>query len=48
MLLVIFHNSHSIALAGVAQWIELLPENQNVVGSIPNKGTCPGCGPVAP
>ena len=33
------------ALAGVAQWIELLPENQRVGSLIPSQGTCLGCGP---
>ena len=30
------------ALAGVAQWIECWPANQNVAGSIPNLGHMPG------
>ena len=34
-----------LALAGVAQWIELRPVNQRVAGSIPSQGTCLGCGP---
>ena len=29
-----------------AQWIEHLPANQKVAGSIPGQGTCLGCGPV--
>ena len=33
------------ALAGVAQWIELLPENQRVGSLIPSQGTCLGCWP---
>ena len=33
-----------MALAGVAQWIELQPANQRVTGSIPSQGTCLGCG----
>ena len=32
-----------IALAGVAQWIELWPANQRVTSSIPSQGTCLGC-----
>ena len=32
-------------LAGMAQWIEHLPVNQRVAGSIPSHGTCLGCGP---
>ena len=35
----------SLALAGVAQWIECQPENQRVTSSIPSQGTCLGCGP---
>ena len=31
--------------AGVAQWIELRPENQGAAGSIPSLGTCMDCGP---
>ena len=34
-----------LALAGVAQWIERLPVNQRVIGSIPSQGTCLGYGP---
>ena len=30
------------ALAGVAQWIERWPVNQNITGSIPGQGTCLG------
>ena len=33
----------SIALAGVAQWIELQSANQKVFGLIPSQGTCLGC-----
>ena len=33
------------ALAGVAQWIECQPANQEVDGLIPSQGTCLGCGP---
>ena len=33
------------SLCGVAQWIEHWPENQRVASSIPNQGTCLGCGP---
>ena len=32
-------------LAGVAQWIEHQLANHRVAGSIPNQGTCLGCGP---
>ena len=32
------------ALAGVGQWIEHQPVNQRVTSSIPNQGTCLGCG----
>ena len=44
------HTNNSIkygprALAGVAHWIELWPENQRVTGSIPSRGTCLGCRP---
>ena len=31
------------SLAGVAQWIECLPADQRVTGSIPSQGTCLGC-----
>ena len=34
-----------IALAGVAQMIELWAANQSVAGSIPSQGTCLGCWP---
>ena len=34
-----------MALAGVAQWIELQPANQRVAGSIPSQDTCLGCRP---
>ena len=33
----------SLALAGIAQWIEHRPVNQRVPGSIPSQGTCLGC-----
>ena len=33
---------HTLALAGVAQWIECQPVNQRVTGSIPNLGHMPG------
>ena len=36
--------TETIALAGVAQWIEHLPTNERVPSSIPSHGTCPGCG----
>ena len=35
----------SLALAGVAQWIECQSENHKVDGLIPSQGTCLGCGP---
>ena len=35
----------SVALAGVAQWIEHRPANQRVTGSILSWGTCLGWGP---
>ena len=34
-----------MALAGVAQWIELGPVDQRVAGSIPIQGACLGWGP---
>ena len=33
------------ALAGLAKWIEHQTANQRVTSSIPNQGTCLGCGP---
>ena len=33
----------TIALAGVAQWVECWPANQGVTGLIPSQGTCLGC-----
>lgn len=33
------------ALAGMAQWTEHWPVNQEIMGSIPYQGTCLGCGP---
>ena len=38
----IVKNTH-LALDGVAQWIELVPANRRVTGSIPSQGTCLGC-----
>ena len=35
----------NLVLAGVAQWIECLPVNRKVAGSIPRQGTGLGCGP---
>ena len=32
-------------LAGVAQWIECLPANQKVAGSVTSRGACLSCGP---
>ena len=34
----------SVALAGVAEWIECRPVNQGVAGSIPSQGTYLACG----
>ena len=45
LLLLLFLNSCSLVLAGVAQWIEHWPVNEMVAGSIPSQGTCLGCGP---
>ena len=36
--------SNSVALTGVAQWIEHWPANQRVISRIPSQGTCLGCG----
>ena len=36
-------NFKSLALAGVAQWIEHWPVNQRIAGLIPSQGTCLGC-----
>ena len=36
---------NSLALAGVAQWIECWPVNQRVASSIPSQGICLDCGP---
>ena len=33
----------TIALAGVAQWIESRPVERKVAGSVPGQGTCRGC-----
>ena len=33
------------ALAGVVQWTECWPINQNVTGPIASQGTCMGCMP---
>ena len=46
----IYYNTYfirvwALALAGVAQWIECLPVNQRVDGSILSQGTHLGCGP---
>ena len=40
-----FFLNPSLALAGVAQWIEHGPENQRVASLIPSQGTCLGCRP---
>ena len=37
--------NNTLALAGVAQWIECRPANQRVAGSIPSQDTRLGCGP---
>ena len=37
--------SIELALAGVAQWIELQPANQRVTGLIPSQSTSLSCGP---
>ena len=34
----------TLALAGVAQWIERGPTKQRVTSLIPSQGTCLGCG----
>ena len=39
------HKMLCSALAGVAQWIEHGPANQEVKGLIPRQGTCLGCRP---
>ena len=36
----------TVALAGVAQWIECQPVNQRVAGLIPSQGTCLRVGQV--
>ena len=36
---------NSLALAGVAQWIEHRPANQRVTGLITSQDTSLGCGP---
>ena len=41
-----FKRSHSLVLAGVAQWIDHRTANQRVTGSVPSQGTCLGCGRV--
>ena len=38
----------TLALAGIAQWIEHRCESQRVIGSISSQGTCLGCGPRSP
>ena len=35
----------TLALTGVAQWIECQPARQKLAGLIPSQGTCLGCGP---
>ena len=37
------NQTHSLALAGVAQWIVHWPANKKVAGSIPSQGMCLGC-----
>ena len=39
------NKKNTLALAGVAQWIECWPANQRVTSSIPSQGTCLACGP---
>ena len=34
-----------LALVGMVQWAEYWPVNRNVIGSVPNQGTCLVCGP---
>ena len=36
----LFEKLVSLALVGVAQWIECQPANQRVAGSMPSQGTC--------
>ena len=43
--LILYNEKQSLALAGVAQWIEHRPVNQRVASLIPSQGTCLGCGP---
>ena len=43
--LISFKIIFTLALAGVAQWIECWPEKQGVAGLIPGWGTSLGCGP---
>ena len=43
--IILGHKTKESALAGVAQWIECQPVNQQVAGSIPSRGTCLGCRP---
>ena len=40
--------NNKLALAGVAQWIEHQPMDQEVAGSIPSQGTCLECLSHAP
>ena len=37
-----FNLKNTLALTGVAQWIECWPVNQMVTGSIPSQGHMPG------
>ena len=39
------NNNNKTVLAGVAQWIERRPANQNITGLNPSQGTCLGCEP---
>ena len=41
----LFEKLVSLALVGVAQWIECQPANQRVTSLIPSQGTYLGCGP---
>ena len=38
-----FQKIYVVALAGLTQWIEGKPANQQIAGSIPSEGTCLGC-----
>ena len=42
---VVCTENNTIALAGMSQWIEHQPVNQEVTGLIPSQGTSHSCGP---